>query len=211
MWAFIGDLIVFVALLVTLVIFLVQRRTSENLEIDSTLSALNGVRHGMHEWSRYHFEGGWEDERALQRAHQDYEKVMGIFDKDKGFQVPQNFRVPKEPLVALVEHSESLALLDVELLKVANEALRRVDLFNQFVQMQTDFNTMHFHEILDTELDTSRRRNIATSSEKISRWIHQDAIGKAEWYDALMKVMDSSITILAQRKRKHWWSRRPKQ
>jgi hypothetical protein len=211
MVAVIGDLIVLLALLSTYVIFRVQQRTSENLQIDSTVSALNGVRHGMGEWAQHHFGGdGWPDGEAVRRAELDYKKIVGILEEEPVVQVPQNFRVPKEPLVALVEHSESLALLDVETLKIANEALRRVEIFNQFIQMQTDFNIRHFHEILDTGLDPARRENIARSSQTISLWIHRDAIGNAGWYKSLMKAMDDNLTHLASRKREHWWSRRPK-
>jgi hypothetical protein len=127
-WAFIGDCIVFVALLLSFVIFRVEQRTSENLQIDSTLSVLNGVRHGMDQWGKNHFGGGWAGPRAYDRANEDRQKVMGTHPRVTGFDVPQNFRVPKESLVALVEHSETLALLDVETLKIANEALRRRDL-----------------------------------------------------------------------------------
>ena len=206
MAALIGDLIVLIALLSTYVIFRVQQRTSENLEIDSTISALNGVLHGMGEWGKFHFEGGWAGEKAVSRTRLDYDKIMGTYEGDPpGFKVPQNYRVPKEPLVALVEHSESLALLDVETLKIANEALRRVEIFNQLVQMQTDFNMLHFHEILDAGLNPHQREQIARSSERLALWIHR-AIDDADWYNELMTAMDGNVAGLKLRKRKHWWN-----
>jgi len=140
-------------------------------------------------------------------ANHFHDKIMGIFKPTLGYDVPSNFRVPTEPLVALVEHSESLALLDVDTWKVANEALRRVEVFNQYVQLQTDLSALHFHEIFDAALDEDLRVNIAKSYERVSLWIHRDVIADGKWYDELMAAMDTTIARLKLRKREHWWSR----
>jgi hypothetical protein len=72
--------------------------------------------------------------------------------------------------------------------------------------MQTDFNALHFQEILNEDLHPKLREDIAKSSEKIALWIHKDTIGDAEWYETLMTAMDDNIKSLASRKRKHWWT-----
>ncbi len=116
----IGDVLVVVGFIVTLGFYRRQRHDSTIREIDSTLDVLYAVRVGMTPWSDLHFKTGY-DERAIEdRAELDFNAVMN----GSHF---QNFRVPTEPLVTLIEQPGKGWRLDDETIKASNVALWQLE------------------------------------------------------------------------------------
>jgi hypothetical protein len=108
----------------------------------------------------------------------------------------QVHRVPIEPLTALIEQPGVANLIRKETVESVNFALWRIGVFNQFVQQQTDFNTLHLAEIGDPRTPHARRVVLAESARAISKSLHGDGIGDAGWYQTLKDELGKNITEL---------------
>ena len=84
-----------------------------------------------------------------------------------------------------------------------NVALWKIGRFNQFVEQQTDFNTLHADEILDVTLPDARRQVLATAAADISYRLHRHGIGDDGWYVDLMAAIDKELVRLRGMKRRH--------
>jgi hypothetical protein len=118
----------------------------------------------------------------------------------------QNFRVPTEPVVSVIEQADK-GWIHRKTIEAANLALWRLGIFNQLVQQQTDFNAAHLSEFGDPSTTSAHRNTLANAAKKVSNMIHGDAIGDTRWYPNLITEIDRNIQALEQRK-KRWWSRR---
>ena len=200
-WAFVGDILVSIGIVVAAMVYRLQRVTLERQQIDATLAALHSVRKGMGVYGEAHFGGdGYSQEAADVRANQDYELVK------KGSYY-QNFRVPTEPIASLIQQREGW-LVSRGTIEAANIALWRVGTFNQLVQQQADFNAHHLSEFNDKRLDVVQRESLAIAARNISMMIHHDAIGDAKWYHRLMAAIDLNVKVLETRRQLKWWNRR---
>ena len=97
-------------------------------------------------------------------------------------------------------------LISEETVFAANFALWRVEVFNQLVRAQTDFNMRHAVEIFDDKLDTDRRTVIAEAAQEISVGLHIGGIGRAGeaggWYQRLTESVHADTERL--RRMRHW-------
>jgi hypothetical protein len=178
-----------------------QQVEVENLQIDETLGFLRGIWDGMRPWGDLHFNQEYSHQQAVERAEKDRQSI-----REGVYQI--NYRVPTEPLENLIHYSASGVLLDRDVIIRANEALRRVGIFNQLVQQQTDFLAAHLPEVYDPTLDPVKRNALADTAGAISQIIHEAAIGDGAWYRDLMEAIEHTITALASRKRERFWNRR---
>jgi len=198
----IGVLLVPIGFAVTIAVYLSQQVKSENQQIDATLGVLRFIIDGMKPWSDDHFGGqGYNEEQAIVRAARDRQCVRdGVYFL--------NYRVPSELIANLVEHEGTRVAISSDTMAKASEALRRVEIFNQVVQQQTDFLAFHLPAIYNRSTDTVQREAIADTAFAISKVLHESTIGDAAWYRDLMTAIDRSIVDLEKQKRKHWWNRR---
>jgi hypothetical protein len=199
MWVFIGDIGIAISILATVCVYLGQRNASNMRQLDSTLAALHAAGNGVGLWGPQHFSTAYTNEVATQRARKDYVAIIG-----HGYSL--NFRVPIEPIVSLIEHAGDKWQIDRKTIEAANKALWRIVTFNQIVEMQTNFNALHFSEILSDTIDDKRRAALAKSAEVISYVLHANTIGDESWYQQLMDAIDANIRRLESEHKRHWWS-----
>jgi hypothetical protein len=195
-WAFWGALVVLVSVGVAIIIYWRQRLVSKR----RVLATLRAVRDGMIKWKAErgwgdrHFGTAYSEPEAETRARQDFDAIM-----EKTY--AQNFRVPTEPLAALIQRPD--ALITSGTVEAVNIALWRIGVFNQLVQQQTDFNARHLAEIIHSNLPDERRRDLAEAARRISVMLHRDAIGDASWYQDLKAALTANIETLESR----WWTK----
>jgi hypothetical protein len=187
-----GDSLVFAGLLVTLVIYLFQRNASIRREINSTLELLRAVRDGITPWGNLHFNTNYSGEVGRRRAEDDYRSVMGCWP-------PMNWRVPSEPLNALVQRPETGLQIEKSTIQAASIAMWKIGIFNQVVQQQTEFIALHMEEIRDEELPVKAREALARAAQRFSEMIHCDGIGDASWYSGLLAALQENIAHLEAR------------
>lgn len=202
-WTFIGDLLVFVGLFVTLAVYLGQRASSSELLRQSALAIVTGAREGIDFWGRSHFGESWTGNRAFTRAREDYDRVMN-------HEYGQIWRVPAEPLFTILQQQDEGRFITGDTIRAVNNALWRIGQYNQIVQQQTDFNAQHAAEITGNEISSDRRAAIAASAERISRHIHSDIIGDASWFSGLLTALDLNISQLNTLGPARWWQLRPR-
>ena len=179
---------------VTIYIYRRQQLDSEDQRVAATIDVLNGVQKGLTEWGDRHFGGdGYLDAEAHRRAEDDYKAIV----ESQGNYV-QNFRVPSEALVSVINHSD---LIDVDTIKAANVALWKIGIFNQLVQQHTDFNARHITEYLAEPLGSDRREVLGRAAEELSYRMHRYGIEDAGWYKELKRAVDVNITNLEDRRR----------
>jgi len=201
-WAFIGDVLVLVGILVAAGVYLRQRFDSDLRQIDATLAVLHSVRRGMAEYGDMHFGGhGYDREAATTRSQIDHDCIMD------GIRY-QNFRVPTEPVISLIQQPEEGWFISRETLEAANIALWRIGQFNQMVQQQTDLLANSLPGITNKKLPIHQREALAEAARKISFTIHFVTIGDSGWYHQLMDSIDQNVETLQDRRRRKWWSRR---
>jgi len=187
---FFGDWLVLLGLVFTFLIYLLQSSAAWQQDIESVLAMLRGVQDGFRTWGDIYF-NPYSTETAAQRAKHDYDIVMG-----GGYQ--QVIRVPVEPLVALIEQPSKSDLVHKATTEAANLALWQTVNFNQLAQQQTDFNTRHLAEFVDTELAPERRTVLAKAAMGISFMLHGQGIGDARWYTELNAALETNIHELVE-------------
>ena len=110
--AAISVILILVGIAVTWDTFWQQRYNSDMGQIRATLAILEAARHGMESWGVPHFGGdGYDEKRAIERASSDYKAIV------KGGGNFQNFKVPTEPVAALLEQPSEL--ISVETISAA--------------------------------------------------------------------------------------------
>ena len=183
-----GDILVVIGFVVAYAIYRKQRFDGTVLQLDSTINVLTAVMEGMKPWGNLYFGGaGYSLQAAQGRAQDDYDAVM-----DK--RVPQVFRVPTDPIENLVQQPWEGWLIDSDTIVRANIALWKAGIFNQFVDQQTAFLTLHMHDILGSVIDPRQRRDLARAYKTITVRMHWDGIGDDRWYPELMEaIKESSI------------------
>jgi hypothetical protein len=108
----------------------------------------------------------------------------------------QVFVVPTEPLATLLGSAAAGRWISEQTVEAANVALWRIGVFNQLVDQQTDFNSRHLAEFRDDKLSPPRREVLAKSAEALSRMLHGEGIGDAEWYQELKRQLAANIKSL---------------
>jgi hypothetical protein len=196
-----GDILVLVGLLLTLVVFLMQRASSAELLRQSALAVLNATRTGIGAWGPLHFGTDYSGAFGDSRAHEDYDHVIN-------HRYQQNFRVPTEPLATVLVRQNEGRFISAATISAVSVALWRIGQFNQSVQQQADFNARHLADIIDDSIHALRRQAIARSAETISRMIHVTAIGDGGWYSDLVAALDKNIADLSGIGRCRWWQLR---
>ncbi len=191
----VGDMVVFVALVLTATIWLAQHSGTIRREINSTLELLRSVRDGVREWGGKYFDADYSGENGTRRAHIDYERMM---NRDPA----SNFMVPTDSFVVLVQQPETGLLIERRTIQAANVALERIGSFNQYVQQQTDFLALHMAEIKDPLLPTEKLEPIAWAAERISQMIHSDGIRDGTWYREFFDALEENIRNLEARLRR---------
>jgi hypothetical protein len=192
-----GDLLVLVGLGLTYVVYRRQSFDSYTRQVRSAVAVLRAVRNGVSLWGDQHFGGdGYTAETAWKRAQDDYVAV-------KAGTYSQNFRVPVEPIVALIQQPGEGRFINRATIEAANIALWRLGSFNQLVQQQTDFNALYLSQ--GQALGDEQREELAKAARQISMMIHESAIGDAQWYRNLMRVIETNIHDLERLLPGHWW------
>jgi hypothetical protein len=184
-----GDILIIAGLVLSYRIYHRERADLIERDTESVLAMLEAMRDGIRAWADPYFTTGYDEQGASERAQGDYKAVM---DRSYG----QLFRVPTEPLVALIERSVGGSLLRKETVEAANIALWRMGVFNQLVQQQTDFNARHLSEIYDPALPEAQRRALADGARAISTMLHASVIGDATWYKRLKAELETNIQAL---------------
>ena len=185
-FALLGDVLIFIGLPLSYLIFRTERLDARKRDRKSVLAMLRAA-HAI-AWGNSYFTA-YDDQAARFRAKDDFRYVMA-------FGYGQVKLVPVEPLTALIEHQGNGGLVRQETIEAANEALWYIGAFNQLVQQQTDFNTHHAAEIADRGLSMGRRLAIAHAAEAISVMLHRDGIGDAGWYKKLKAALETNIKEL---------------
>ena len=193
-----GDLLVTAGLVVTLIVYLLQRATSAELLRRSALAILHGAKNGIDPWGQLHFTTDYSGRIGQERAIQDYDAVM-----QHGY--VQNFRVPAEPLAIVLQQRDEGRFIARATIETVSLALWRIGQFNQLVEQQTQFNAQHAADIAGSEISETRRLAIAEAARRISLQIHQQAIGDSSWYAGLMDALDRNIIGLGEIGRRRWW------
>lgn len=185
-FALLGDVLIFIGLPLSYLFFRSERTDARNRDRQSVLAMLKAAR--AIEWGDSYF-NPYDEPAARCRAKNDFALVMS-------YRYGQVKVVPVEPLNALIEHQGDSGLVREETIKAANAALWYIGAFNQLVQQQTDFNTLHAAEIKNRGLPMGQRLAIAEAAEAISVMLHLDGIGDAEWYKNLQTALDANIAEL---------------
>jgi hypothetical protein len=189
-----GDLLVVVAIAVAVAIYSHQKSDSAKRDLQSTLADLQAIRGGVTKWGDLYFSTDYSGEGVTEaRAQLDYAAVMGRASPG------QIFRVPTEPLVSLIQRSDTSPLISPDTMQAVNDALWCLGKFNQLVDQQTAFNTRHLHEFADPELPETRRLALAEAARWISVMIHGWTIGNANWYRDLVSALEANIEDLKSR------------
>ena len=155
-----------------------------------------GHADGAAGWARAAFSQRYDDEAAMKRARVASAAVReGILDNV--------FTVPTESLRLLATAAPQRGFISERTVAAANFALWRVQIFNQLVEAQSDFNVQHVAEVVDRSLSTDRREVLAGAAEKLSFLVHRSGIGDANapdgWYHELDRTIWSDIEALASR------------
>ena len=200
MLAFIGDLGVLAGIVASLCIYFGQANASKMRQLDTTLAALHAAKDGVDQvWGPQHFETSYTDEVATMRSRMDAAAIVG-----HGYSM--NFCVPTEPIASLIHHAGDKWQIRAKTVEAANKALWRIGTFNQIVQMQTEFNALHFPEVLDDDIDDKRREAIAKAASTISYILHANTIGEEPWYREYMDAIAENVALIERLRKRHWWS-----
>jgi hypothetical protein len=147
---------------------------------------LEGVKSATEAWGDAFFEHGYNEQSAKERAEIDFNLVQN-------HRFGQVYRPPTAPLTALIEHPAGVR---EQTMKAASDALYWLGVFNQYVQQQTDFNTLHLAEFIDKKLPGERRSVLAEAARAQSLLLHGQGIGDAGWYGKLKAELDMNIKLL---------------
>jgi hypothetical protein len=209
MAALVGLLLAASALAFAWFLYRLERLHARHRDLDAALAVLRGVRRGMVErvgrdvgWAEHIFTTVYSsspDDRELQlRVQAAYAAIM----QRDAYQV---FEVPLAPLELLASSPATGGLISDETVFIANVGLWRVNVFNQFVRMQTDYHARFMPEIRDSQLTPDRRAAIAEGAAWISNLLHRAGIGEANatggWYNRLKGALDGDIDRLRARRR----------
>jgi hypothetical protein len=184
-----GDALIFLGFVVTWLFYRLERRASKRRDDEAVLAMLEAVRDGLAAWAGPYFGKSYTEATAWERAAQDFAAVMA-----HSFMFV--FRVPTEPLVAMIRRPGVGKLVRKETIEATNVALWEIGKFNQFVQLQTDFYARHLAEILDPALPKERRRPLAEAARDISFMIEWHGVGDGVWYRRLTGALDENIQSL---------------
>jgi len=184
--AWVSDVVVILSVLVAVAIYWRQRLGSTRRQRESTLAHLKGVKASMEAWADDYFGTGYEGDAAENRSEVDFNAVM-----QGGYS--QNFCVPTEPVVSLIQPPGDAWPISSRTVEAASVALLRLTIFNQFVQQQTDFNLLHAAELKRPDLSDEAKMPIALASRRISKNIHASAIGDGSWYKDLIDALDANV------------------
>jgi hypothetical protein len=194
--ATVGDVLVFVGLViagigvfVALRIYRRQQYDSDLREINATTSLMTAVRDGIRSWGHPYFLPKYDHDAAEARAEEDAQAIL-----HRSFR--QNFRVPTDPLVSLIMQPGEGRFVTREVTRSVNIALSRMGQFNQLVQEQTDFLGAHLPQIYNPHTNEQVRGALADSARQISMIIHGTIIGNDGWYNNLVTALDMNIVQL---------------
>jgi len=196
--AFVGDLLVFAGLVIALAVYLLQRATAAEQVRQSALAILQSAKNGIDKWGGRHFAADYTKDEAAERTKLDYDQIMA-----HGYY--QNFVVPTEPLVVVLQQSDVGSHIKTPTIEAINVALWHMNQFNQIVQQQTDFNARHSADVMGDEISDSRRVAIATAARRISRDIHAVIIGDGSWYRELIAELERNLRGLESRGKCRVW------
>lgn len=195
-----GDALALLGLALAVLLYEAQRIVERRREIGAAIQLLDAVSKGIQPWGDLYFGGGgYDEDGAKEHARTDYQQVM-----EKHYNLV--FRVPAEPLVALIGSPAAGGLIGETTIQLANATLWQIGVFNQLVQQQTDFLANHLAEISDETLPRARREALANAAGSISSMLHRNGIGDAVWYVAFMEQLRANRMELARRARR-WWTR----
>jgi hypothetical protein len=196
------DVFTAAAVLLAWVVFRYDRHGKQADARDAAHGALSAVHYGMVEgpktsdsgWGQLYFLNEYDAAGAQERAEQTLDAVLG-----RG--IDEVFVVPTEPLARLATTSPRHGLIDTSTVAIANFALWRVHVFNQFVRQLTDFNTQHIAEITSDTTDQERRAELAEAARRLSVLLHGQGIGLSwsrgeGWYGALVQALDRNMSTL---------------
>jgi len=195
-----GDAAVVIGLLLTLVVFLLQRASSAKLLRQLALAILGAAKDGIAPWGPLHFGTDysiWGEER-----------VQLDFDAVMNHDYMQNFCAPTQPLISVINQPDEGRYIARQTIEAINIALWKIGQFNQIVQQQTDFNAQHAVDIRGDDIATRQRHTIAEAAKRISVHIHMVVIGDGRWYEALMQALDENIEALHALGKCRWWTLR---
>src|SRR5262245_44282113 len=206
-----GTLLAVIGLALGWVTFRIGRDAARRSDLASARGLLTAVYRGIvgqadgaPGWARSAFAIRYDDAQVLARARVASEAVrQGLLD--------HVFVVPTEPLRLLATAAPQQGFISERTVAVANLALWRVDVFNQLVSAQSQFNVRHLTEIVDPSLPDDRRQLLADAAEKLSYLVHDSGIGEANapggWYRELDRTIWSDIEALERREQAPWWRR----
>jgi hypothetical protein len=192
-----ADILTLVGLLVAVVLYGAQQVSGQLRDRDAAIALLVAVHDGIKPWGDLYFGDPYDEAAAVKRASQDYSQIASG-------NYAQVFYVPTEPLAALIASPAAGGLIGRDTVEAASVALWRIDVFNQLVRQQTDFNTNHLAEIRDDDLPAERREVLGRAAFSISTMLHRNGIGDALWYSEMMSALEANRADLEHR-RGRWW------
>jgi hypothetical protein len=208
MAALIGLVLATVALALAWLLYRLERLHARHRDLDGALAVVRGVKRGMVErvgndvgWAEHYFTtvytaapGDPEVQSRVEAAHK------AVMDGTFG----QVYPVPLAPLELLLSSPATGGLISDELVFIANVGLWRVQIFNQFVRMQADFNARFMPEISDGRLDPARRKALAQAAAAIADMLNRWGVGEANvqggWYARLKRALDADINELREKR-----------
>jgi hypothetical protein len=199
-----GNALGLAGLAVAFLIYSLQMALGRRRDSLTARSALLSVRQELlHGWGATFFTTVYDDTLATAQAQAAYDAVV----QDKTY--AQIFAVPRESLVALVNHPAAGDLIFDDTVRSASDALYGVGLFNQLVEQQTSYNALHAADIRGDVIDDKQRIAIANGAFSISMMIHRRAIDGANtsggWYARLRDEVQRNLASLDERVRRRWW------
>jgi hypothetical protein len=200
--ALVGLFLTSAAIALAWLLYRLDRMHARHRDLDGALAVVRGVKRGMVErvdgdvgWAEHYFATVYTGDPGDPELDKRLEEAWAsVVERRSPMQV---FPVPLAPLQLLVSSPD---LVSDETVFIANVALWRIGVFNQYVRIQEDFNARLAPEIHDPHLDEDRRKAIGHAAVWIAEQMHVYGIGRANvggaWYARLKRALDEDIARL---------------
>jgi hypothetical protein len=160
--ALVGLFLTSAAIALAWLLYRLDRMHARHRDLDGALAVVRGVKRGMVErvdgdvgWAEHYFATVYTGDPGDPELDKRLEEAWAsVVERRSPMQV---FPVPLAPLQLLVSSPD---LVSDETVFIANVALWRIGVFNQYVRIQEDFNARLAPEIHDPHLDEDRRKAI---------------------------------------------------
>jgi hypothetical protein len=208
-----GIVLALVGLVLAWVIYRLERLAARHRDIDAALATLRAVRRGMvgrdeePGWGELYFQTIWAGDRLKEQAGKASAAVLD--GATSPVPVVQTYVAPTEPVRLLASAPHAGDLIANRTLSIANLALWQIHVFNQLVDAQTNWLTIHAQEIADPDTTPERRALLAKTARSLSWWLHARGVGEANaiggWYRRLKEAVDADVERLGEARKRGLW------